>query len=184
MPTEKAALRRTMLDRRKGMASTAPAFAQQLETARFTPRATTTIAAYMPSGSEIDPHPIMAHFTAAGHHLCLPVCKAEGAPLVFRQHTLGAACVADAAGMQAPPPHAAACVPRLVFVPLLAFDEAGYRLGRGGGHYDRTLPGLSATAVGVAYDAQKVETCPRDPHDYRLDYVLTPSRIYDFTTPA
>ena len=69
-------------------------------------------------------------------------------------------------------------VPRVVIVPLLAFDAAGYRLGYGGGYYDRTLSGLrrgagAVLAVGVAYQDQQVDAVPRAPYDERLDWVVT-----------
>jgi 5-formyltetrahydrofolate cyclo-ligase len=68
-------------------------------------------------------------------------------------------------------------VPALLLVPLLAFDAAGWRLGYGGGFYDRTLAALRARAptlaVGFAYAAQEVPEVPREPFDQRLDAVVT-----------
>lgn len=73
-------------------------------------------------------------------------------------------------------------LPTLVLVPMLAFDDRGYRLGYGGGFYDRSLAGLRerggvVRAVGLAYDAQRVEVVPIGPYDARLDAVLTESRL-------
>jgi 5-formyltetrahydrofolate cyclo-ligase len=69
--------------------------------------------------------------------------------------------------------------PDVVLVPLLAFDRRGWRLGYGGGFYDRTLAGLRRrkpiVAVGLAYDGQEVDAVPRLEYDQRLDWVLTPS---------
>jgi 5-formyltetrahydrofolate cyclo-ligase len=69
--------------------------------------------------------------------------------------------------------------PDVVLVPLLAFDAQGFRLGYGGGFYDRTLARLRAikpvVAVGVAYDELKVDAVPHRSYDERLDWVLTPS---------
>ena len=69
-------------------------------------------------------------------------------------------------------------------MPMLAFDHAGYRLGYGGGFYDRTLEHLrsvkSIRAVGVAYEAQRVPTIPREVTDQRLDALLTEAGITDF----
>ena len=65
--------------------------------------------------------------------------------------------------------------PRVLFVPLLAFDRAGHRLGYGGGFYDRTLAALrgadAALAVGVAYAAQELPACDDD--DQVLDWIVT-----------
>jgi 5-formyltetrahydrofolate cyclo-ligase len=62
-------------------------------------------------------------------------------------------------------------------VPLLAFDRAGYRLGYGGGYYDRSLAALreqgATIAVGVAWPEQEVAAVPRDARDLPLDWIVT-----------
>ena len=66
----------------------------------------------------------------------------------------------------------------LIFVPLLAFDRAGRRLGQGGGHYDRIISlyrAHGAVAVGLAYAEQEMERVPTGSHDASLDWVLTPT---------
>jgi 5-formyltetrahydrofolate cyclo-ligase len=82
-------------------------------------------------------------------------------------------------GIREPEAHRAVVVPRILLVPLLAFDRAGYRLGYGGGYYDRTLRGLRSTgavmAVGLAFDEQEVDAVPHLDYDERIDWVLTPS---------
>lgn len=62
-----------------------------------------------------------------------------------------------------------------VVVPLVAFDDAGRRLGYGGGNYDQLLPRLRADAavVGIAFDEQRVETVPCEPHDIALPHVVS-----------
>ena len=64
-----------------------------------------------------------------------------------------------------------------MLAPLLAFDARGYRLGWGGGYYDRTIEGLRGhgplVAVGVAYAAQQVDKVPHSGRDQRLDWVVT-----------
>ncbi|MDW7979128.1 MAG: 5-formyltetrahydrofolate cyclo-ligase [Verrucomicrobiales bacterium] len=64
----------------------------------------------------------------------------------------------------------------LVLVPGVAFDFRGFRLGRGKGYYDRLLPMLSGIKCGVAFEHQLVPRLPVEPHDYRLDCILTPAR--------
>ena len=65
----------------------------------------------------------------------------------------------------------------MLLVPLLAFDRKGYRLGYGGGYYDRTLAMLQekgpVLAIGIAYAAQQVESVPREATDQRLDWIVT-----------
>ena len=61
----------------------------------------------------------------------------------------------------------------LIVVPVLAFDRSGARLGFGGGYYDRLLSRCSCPKVGVAYSFQEVERVPVEPHDRRLDSIIT-----------
>lgn len=75
----------------------------------------------------------------------------------------------------------------LLLVPLVGFDEAGYRLGMGGGFYDASLAyrrrrkaWRKPCLVGVGYECQKIARVPRDPWDVPLDAVLTESRVYRF----
>jgi len=68
-----------------------------------------------------------------------------------------------------------------VLVPLLAVDAKGYRLGYGGGFYDRTLAALApVTAVGVAFDVQRVDAVPRGVHDRPLTHLVTESGVISF----
>ena len=70
-------------------------------------------------------------------------------------------------------------IPHVVFVPLVGFTSDGHRLGQGGGHYDRWLESYRGrTKVGLAWDVQLVETLPLEPHDQKLDAVVTPTRMY------
>jgi 5-formyltetrahydrofolate cyclo-ligase len=65
------------------------------------------------------------------------------------------------------------------FIPALAFDRRGNRLGRGGGFYDRLLAKYSiGTKVGVCYDFQLIEDVPSEDHDYVMDFILSPSGLF------
>ncbi len=89
----------------------------------------------------------------------------------------------DASGIRAPDgPTVPTEMVDLVVVPGLAFDHEGRRLGRGGGHYDRFLPKLrrETVTIGVCFDTQVVERVPTSDHDWRLQYVVTPTRIWWF----
>jgi 5-formyltetrahydrofolate cyclo-ligase len=127
--------------------------------------------------SEIDPRPLMQALDERGHGLALPVVAGAGQPLVFRAWTPGDPLRPAAFNTREPGPDKAEVTPRVLLVPLLAFDRAGYRLGYGGGFYDRTLAGLraagAALAVGLAFAGQEVESVPRDPNDSRLDWIVT-----------
>ena len=72
-------------------------------------------------------------------------------------------------------------VPKILVIPLLAFDSAGYRLGFGGGFYDRTLAELrdqsDVYAIGAAFEGQKIDSVPHDKFDQRLDAVVTEKHV-------
>jgi 5-formyltetrahydrofolate cyclo-ligase len=84
----------------------------------------------------------------------------------------------------APVPSAPQSHPDLVIAPLLGFDRKGRRLGQGGGTYDRTLANLRAFGrvfvLGLAYSGQEVDEVPAEPHDQRLDAVLTETAYLEF----
>jgi 5-formyltetrahydrofolate cyclo-ligase len=133
------------------------------------------VAGYWPMADEIDPIPLMAALAARGCRLCLPRVVGKGLALEFGAWAPG--------GELQPGPHktrqptGALVIPTLLLVPLLAFDRRGFRLGYGGGYYDRTLAALRAAgsvrAVGLAYGAQAMERLPTDPWDQPLDMILT-----------
>ena len=128
---------------------------------------------YHPVGSELDPTPIRV----TGAARALPVVVAREAPLVFRRHEDGQPLAPDVLGVPAPAADAPEAWPDVVFTPVLAFDRRGGRLGQGGGHYDRTIEALRARqavlVIGVAYAGQEVAEIPMEPHDQRLDAILT-----------
>jgi 5-formyltetrahydrofolate cyclo-ligase len=135
------------------------------------------VSGFWPFGPEIDVRPILYHMHAAGHPIALPVVIRRGLPLLFRQWQPGQALVAGSFGVPRPDKNRPELTPEVLIVPLLAFDRAGYRLGYGGGFYDRTLAGLRAKgralAIGVAFSVQEVPAIPRDETDQRLDWMVT-----------
>ncbi len=135
------------------------------------------VSAYWPIGSEIDPRPLMVHLHEDGHPIALPVTSGRGNPLVFRAWRPEDPLEAAGFGTRVPLASQPGLTPRVLIVPLLAFDRAGYRLGYGGGFFDRTLARLrnsaAVLAVGVAYAAQEVARVPRDGSDQPVDWIVT-----------
>lgn len=70
----------------------------------------------------------------------------------------------------------------LIIVPGVAYDRRGNRVGRGKGYYDRMLHDSKATKIGMAYDFQIVDDIDSEPHDVRVDYVITDKGVYRATT--
>lgn len=135
------------------------------------------VSGYWPIGTELDVIPLLRQFAVAGAVTALPVADAPGRPLRFLAWKPGDPVDAAWGGIMVPRPESEEVVPSIVLVPMLAFDRDGYRLGYGGGFYDRTLAGLRARgrvlAVGVAFAGQEMEGLPRDRYDQRLDLLLT-----------
>ncbi|MDP2151758.1 5-formyltetrahydrofolate cyclo-ligase [Parvibaculum sp.] len=136
------------------------------------------IAGYIAISSEPDPAELIRRLSANGHVCALPRVASRNAPLVFHRWRPGNALLPGAHGTREPQPDAPLCRPDIVLVPLLAFDNAGRRLGYGGGYYDRTLAALRADgkgviAVGVAFSAQEAQDLPEEEFDERLDWVVT-----------
>jgi 5-formyltetrahydrofolate cyclo-ligase len=136
-----------------------------------------TVSGFKPFADEIDVLPLMARLAAEGWRTALPVVAGRAKPLVFRAWAPGEPTVAGAWSIPVPPEGASEVQPDVLLVPMLAFDRAGFRLGYGGGFYDRTLLALRATkpivAVGVAFAGQEMAEVPREAHDEPLDWILT-----------
>lgn len=65
-----------------------------------------------------------------------------------------------------------------IIIPCVGFDEDHYRIGYGGGYYDRYLKDVKATKIGVAFDIQKIDKVIHSDHDIRLDCIVTETKIY------
>lgn len=139
--------------------------------------APTVVAGYFPIRGELDCLPLLTWLTQAGWSPALPVIPDEG-PLHFHSWTPGDPLRAGRFRIPEPA-NGAHVTPRVLLVPLLAFDARGFRLGYGRGDYDRTLAALrqtgGVTAIGLAFDEQEVAEVPVAPTDEPLDWMLTPS---------
>lgn len=145
-----------------------------------------TILFYFPFRKEVDVRPAMEEAWSSGKRVVLPKADPGTKSLSFFSIRRGEPLVAGAYGIPEPSGKASAKIPPgaidLVVVPGVAFDERGYRLGYGGGYYDRFFsrhPG-PFQRIGVAYSFQVVPTvCPEE-HDQRLDGLITPSETLSF----
>ena len=137
------------------------------------------VSAFIPFGDEIDTRPLLAKLAAEGFTTCVPVVVKPATPLEFRAWVLGEETVPGRWNIPVPPETAKVVEPDVLLVPLLAFDRRGYRLGYGGGFFDRTIERLRGlkpvVAIGVAYSAQRVDEVIRGEHDQKLDWILTES---------
>jgi 5-formyltetrahydrofolate cyclo-ligase len=146
--------------------------------------AAAVVSGFWPIKDEIDIRPLMAELHDKGCQLALPVVQGRGLPLLFRAWRPGDPLEAGVFGTLQPSAEHKVLEPDALLVPLLACDADGWRLGYGGGFYDRTLFGLRArhkvTAIGIGFDGQIVPEVPHGPDDQRLDWMLTDRRACAF----
>lgn len=122
--------------------------------------------------------PDLRHFVAGwlgadtARRAALPVVLDREAPLTFRRWVPGMQLQPDRHGIPHPPA-GEDLLPDLVLVPLNAFDAQGYRLGYGGGYFDRTLEVLPACAVGVGFELGRVDSVLPQPHDRPMAWIVT-----------
>jgi 5-formyltetrahydrofolate cyclo-ligase len=140
------------------------------------PPAGAVTSGFWPLEGEIDIRPLLEALHALGHAVVLPQTPKRGDPLIFRCWHPGMEMVRERFGTYRPTGEV--MTPGVLFVPLLAFDRCGRRLGYGGGYYDRTLAALpDAIAIGCAFAAQEVDEVPAGPGDAHLDAVATEREI-------
>ncbi|HWD18896.1 MAG TPA: 5-formyltetrahydrofolate cyclo-ligase [Verrucomicrobiae bacterium] len=143
-------------------------------------RAAGCILFYAPLSSELDLAPLLAEALATGKTAALPgYVAATGLYEAFVITHLTDDCAPGRFGIAEPKPGCARLPLNrldLALTPGVGFDETGHRLGRGQGFYDRLLAQTAAIKCGVAFDLQVVERIPAEPHDIRMNCLLTPTR--------
>lgn len=188
MPESKAALRKTLrAARRDHVAALDPRVRALLFMRPPAPLLNivpdgATIGLYAATADEAPAFSYARFFHEAGHRIALPWFASREAAMTFRTWAsphVDELLVPGPYGMAQPVEDADEVVPDLLFVPLVGFTANGQRLGQGGGHYDRWLAAHpEVPAIGLAWDAQLVDSLPEEPHDRPLRAVVTPTRLY------
>jgi 5-formyltetrahydrofolate cyclo-ligase len=136
-------------------------------------RQTPSIGVYWPLAGEPDLRAAYAELETAGVRLALPVVMERDAPLAFAAWSPGEPMTPDQQGVQVPARLRFVERPAALLIPCLGFDTDNYRLGYGGGYYDRTLEGTPRPhTLGIAYSNQQA-TFPHDAYDIPLDVIVT-----------
>ncbi len=144
----------------------------------------TGVAVCGPVKHEADLRPLIADWIAAGDPgfmALLPVVVDAGRALAFRAWRPGEPLVADRYCIPTPT-HGDFVAPQALLLPVNGFDSAGYRLGYGGGFFDRTLAALDPPplAIGVGFELSRVDSIDPQPHDQRLDAMVTEAGVWRF----
>jgi 5-formyltetrahydrofolate cyclo-ligase len=137
------------------------------------------VGGYWPIHSEVDPRPLMRGLAKRGQSLALS--QIIDPHLIWRLWQPGDPLPKGRLGVKEPMAVAPECYPKALIVPLACFDRRGGRVGYGKGHFDRAIAALSTRhpvlAIGLAYAIQETPEVPLEPHDRRLDFVVTESEL-------
>lgn len=142
-----------------------------------------TIGLYWPLKGEFDPRPLADGLAAQGRRIALPAITDKGKILEYRLWQPGAEIENGAYGIPAPKARQVV-LPDILLVPLLGFDRANYRLGYGGGYFDRTLAALAPqpTTIGVGFETARLATVFPQAHDIAMGLIVTETGIQRQTT--
>lgn len=137
------------------------------------------ISAYWPIKGEPDLRDLLTALHGIGASVALPIVETKGGPLVFRRWTPATRMIRGDWNIPVPPPQAEELTPDIALAPLIGWDSACYRLGYGGGYFDRTLAALAPRpfTIGVGLEAARLATIYPQPHDIPLDVIVTEAGI-------
>mgnify|MGYP001158303341 CR=1 FL=1 len=142
------------------------------------------IASFISMKSEISTNSLNDYILKSDKILCLPTIKNNSELLTFKEYKPGSKLIAGKFGVMEPHENNQEILPEVILTPCLAFDKLGFRLGYGGGYYDRTLLMLKKikhkfVSIAVAFDEQESTNVIHDENDQRINYILTEKRLYE-----
>ena len=137
------------------------------------------LSGYWPIKAEPDLREVLVAWHDEGGIAALPLVETVAAPLVFRRWTPETRMVRGHWNIPVPPPEAEVLRPDICLAPLVGWDAEGYRLGYGGGYFDRTLAALRPRplTIGIGTEAARLATIHPQPHDIGLDMIVTEAGI-------
>ena len=141
-----------------------------------------TVFLYCSAGHEVDTRRIIAFLLERGQTVALPVSLPDG-EMYFAQYLPGELREGRFFGILEPGENAKRLEPEeggLIVVPALCFDRGGYRMGQGGGYYDRYLSARKLFSVGIGRDCLLCDRVVREEHDAPVDCLVTESKVYRF----
>jgi 5,10-methenyltetrahydrofolate synthetase len=132
------------------------------------------VSAYWPFRAEPDLRPLLRELRDNGARVALPIVVAKGQPLIFREWLAGTKLARGVWNIPYPE-DGPEVVPEISIAPVVGFDGGCYRLGYGGGFFDRTLASLAEQprCIGVGYALQRIPTIHPQPHDIPMVAVVT-----------
>ncbi|MCV2865897.1 5-formyltetrahydrofolate cyclo-ligase [Defluviimonas sp. WL0075] len=163
------------VEERKAVGEALAGHLRQVLNDRFGGARDRVFSAYWPIKGEPDLRPLMAELDEAGVIVALPLVETKAAPLTFRRWTTATRMVRGDWNIPVPPPDAPIVTPEIALAPLVGWTADRYRLGYGGGYFDRTLAALKPRpfVIGIGFDAARLTTIFPQPHDIPLDLIVT-----------
>ena len=141
------------------------------------------IASFISFKSEISTQFLNEFLLNNSKILCLPIIKNNSETLNFIEYNIKTKLIPGKFGIMQPSDLSKEFLPEIILTPCLAFDENGFRLGYGGGYYDKTFSYLKKIkhkfiSIAIAFDDQKIDELVHDKYDQKIDYILTEKKLY------
>ena len=175
--------KRNLIKKNTNLEFNIEAFNQLTEQIKF--NAIDCIGSFMSIRSEISTKKLNTTILKMKKKLAFPTIEKNSETLIFKTINSLKSFKLGKFNIPEPKVNNKEIIPQLFFVPCLGFDLKGYRIGYGGGFYDKTFEKLKKlnllfNTVGFAYDDQKLNELPIEKFDYKLDFVLTEKQLYTF----
>jgi len=140
------------------------------------------IGSYLPFRNEFSTNLLNDELTRLGFKLSLPCVNENNSSMIFRSYNSNEDLVSNTYGIMEPSEESDEVMPSIIIVPLVAFSLTGYRLGYGGGYYDRyiakNLENKDFVTIGLGFSFQLYDELPYEKHDQKLDWILTEKYLY------
>ena len=183
--SEKSALRKFLLNRRSSYASINDTINNLHVHIKplIDSFITQNVSIFQPYNNEIDTNNLITLLFSKKISISLPCIDEDSNQMIFRELKEGEELVKGKYGILEPSDKNKVIIPSVLFIPLLAFDDNGNRLGYGGGYYDKYIEELEdnenmSIKIGVGYSFQKINEVPNNSMDKKLNWILTEKYLY------
>ena len=140
------------------------------------------IGSYLPFRNEFSTNLLNDELSKLGFKLSLPCINENNSSMIFRSYNSNDDLISNTYGIMEPSEDSDEVMPSIIIVPLVAFSLSGYRLGYGGGYYDRyiakNLDNKDFITIGLGFSFQQYDELPYETHDQKLDWILTEKYLY------
>ena len=174
---DKSSLRRRLLKERTQMLSADRDLAEKkisMDLKKILASQKGPLGFYWPVRGEFDPCPVVKDWLSINTNnlACLPVIVKKNKPMIFREWFPGQSMTKGTFNIDVPDTKSQVLIPKILLVPTLGFNQKNYRLGYGGGYYDRTLANSNFFTIGLCFEHGRSSEILEEQHDIPLDLVI------------